>query len=194
VVGVSVFDAECDGADYNVIAGVAPSLKIIAAHPNDVGEVLVTVAEKLAVSAAFVGAVIEHHAQKTAGFGRIEEDLNAVLGGEVEHVIDTGEIGFIGFGEIVGTSAGDICGERFDIVDGARIGAAAGVSRAEEVDPHCVESQSRAVSEESCSFGYGEVDDECLGRIADYEKWDIALIDEVAVVGAFFDGIGGRGW
>ena len=73
VVGVSVFDAEGNGADDDVVASVAPTLKIVAAHPDDVREILVAIAEELTVSAAFVSAVVEHDAEETAGFGGIEE-------------------------------------------------------------------------------------------------------------------------
>src|SRR5580765_3950445 len=110
VVCVFVPDAEGDGTDHEIVVGVAPILKIVAAHPDDVGEVFVALAQKLSVRATFVRAIVEHHAKKTAGFGWIEEHLDTVLRGKVKHMIDASKVSFGGFGEIVGTRAGKIGG------------------------------------------------------------------------------------
>ena len=109
----------------------------------------------------------------------------------MEDVVDTSKIGFVGFRQIVGTGAGNVGTERLDIVNRAGIGATACVSRAEEINPHRIEAERSAVGEKGGRFSFGEVDDECLRRIADHQKRNIVLVDKVAVVSAFFDGIGG---
>ena len=53
VVGIGILNAQGHRLHQRVIAWVTPALEVVAAHPDDVGEVLVARAEPLAVGTGF---------------------------------------------------------------------------------------------------------------------------------------------
>ena len=150
VVGVGILDAERNGRDDRVHARVAPVLEIIATHPDEVGEILVAVAEVLSESAATVCAVVEHGRRPPAGFNRIQKHHQAVLGRQGKHLVAAGEIGFVRFGQIVMRqigAAGNVAGEGSDAVVGGPGGVACGIGRANQIDPEAVKGPELPVGE-----------------------------------------------
>ena len=73
MVRVGLPNAFGDGQNRSVILGIAPLLKIVAAHPKKVGKPRVTLTEITAERAAFLRAVRHEDFEVVDGLGGIED-------------------------------------------------------------------------------------------------------------------------
>jgi hypothetical protein len=132
-------------------------------EPDDVGEVAVALAHEPAEGAGLLDAVSLQDGEPAAGFGGVEKDEQAVIGGTLQDVIRAREVRGVGGVEVGDGGAADEAEEGRDAVDRGAVGAAAGVAHAEQVDEHGVEAVAFAVGEEEIGLGGEEVADHGLG-------------------------------
>jgi len=179
VVGIDAFDAVGDGLDEGAVAGVVPGLEVVAMEPDQVGGILVAVAEEDAVVVGFGGAVSLEDTQPVDGLDGGEEDGEVVVGGQGEDVVEAGEVGGVGSGEVIGG------GEGRDAIVGGTISAARGIGLAAQgMDPDGVEAGGLAIGEEGLGVGFGESAEHGLGGVAADEERGIILVDQIALVAA----------
>ena len=184
VVLISLLDPQRDGSHGYVLRGIRPIAIIVAAHPDDVGKILVALAQIPAVRAAILGAVVEHGRTPAAGLDRVEKHHDPVLVRQVDHLVATGEVGFVGLGQVVVRQvigpAGKITRERQDSIVRAAVRVAAGVARADHVDPGRVERVGLAISKVHVRIVRREIDHERLRCVAGNQERQIVEADQIA--------------
>ena len=174
-------DPPCDGLHQSVIRSSVPRLKVIAVHPDDIGEILIAPSQVLSVCERPFNAVGSQHTQPTAGLDGIQKDNNAILGRNVNHSVRALEIVGVRCREITATGkGGDAIKSRGFFI--APIGVIT-----EKIDPECVDAVTPSVDHICCGFPWRQIGDQGLRSVADYQKRHIILIDEVAVVGTRFE-------
>jgi hypothetical protein len=134
VAPVGLADSLRDRLHDRVVRLVLPALEVVAAHPDDVVEVSVAVAQVAAVVVRRGDAVGEQDAEEAPGLGRIEHDHDAVPRRDLQHVIDAGEVAGVRSRQVHGRR------ERDDPVERAPVGPPARVRAAEQIDPGRVEA------------------------------------------------------
>ena len=167
-------DSLRDREDEAVRLGVAPLLKVVSAHPDDVRELRVALPEVAAVGVGLRGAVGLKCLEPAAGLDRIEEHHHPVLAREPNHGVDPCEVARVRRREIVRLQ------ERLDVVVRASVGSSGRVLVAEEVDPERVEAERLPVGDVGLRVLQREVHDHRLRRITDDQERPPALVDQVA--------------
>jgi len=153
-------------------------------HPDDIGKILVAISKVLSENKRFVDAIGSQRPQPTDCFDRIQNDDHFICSGEVNYAVRTLEIGRIWRRKIISS------GERRDPVKRSSICVASGAIIAQEIDPQRIDAVASAILHEKRRFHWRHVADQGLRRIANHQKRNIVLIDEIAVVVARFERIG----
>jgi hypothetical protein len=168
---IFVVDAGRNGAHHRVIGRIAPILKIIPAHPEQIIDLRVARPEILAILARLIDAVRNQDLQPAPGLRWVQEDEEAVVRGQREHPVDPGEVRLVRCGQIAGGREGD------DAVVRAPVRPAPRIGRAQEIDPDRIKAAGRPIGEELGSLRLREVDNQGLGRVANHQVRDGVLID-----------------
>ena len=92
---VEVSDSLGHRLDHRIFSRIIPIGVVVAAHPDDIAEVLIAIAEVLAVGPALGDAVVHEGRHPATGFNRIEHDVQAVLRREIEYRVHPGEVDFV---------------------------------------------------------------------------------------------------
>src|SRR3954470_23875301 len=78
-----------------VISGVSPRLKVIAMHPNDIGEGFVARSKILSVCEGLADSILPQHGEPAACFNGIKKNRHAMCSCHVDHVISASEVSFV---------------------------------------------------------------------------------------------------
>ena len=188
---VALSDTGREGPDEQIVAGVG--IVIVAMHPEDVVVAGIALTEEAAVVEGRRDTVIAQDVEPAPGFGGVEDYEKAVLGGELEDAVDAREIVLVRCGKVVigRRAVGEQSRERGNTVEGHAIVAAAGIRGTEEIDPDRVEAVCATIAQKELRFGFAQIADHRLRRVASDEKRDAVLVDEVAAGGTDFHRIRG---
>ena len=154
--GVGGADPTRDGEHERIIVGVFPRLEIVSVEPDDVRKVPIVTAEEGAVRACFCNAVLSQHVQPASGLDRVEQDHHSRVLRESDQGVRVGEVRRVRRRDVA------FCQERRDPATGASVARTAGVRRAEQVHPECIESGCFSVGDVGLGVARVEIADQCL--------------------------------
>ena len=172
----------CHRLNHGIAAGVARErVEVVPAHPQDVVEASIPVAEIATVGIRAVHAVGFQDAEEAPRLGRIEDHQETVPACEADHVVHAREVGLVRGRQV------EVIREGHDPVVGAAVRAPTGVSPAEQIDPDRVEAVLRAIGEEGVGLRFRQIDHQRLWRVARDQERSLALVDQIAAGRAHLD-------
>ena len=131
---VAVLDATSDGGHNRVISRIGPCLKVIARNPNDIREVLISLAKVPPIASATICAVRECYTGPITRLERVQQQLDTVRGGHPNDRIHVPEIRLVRRCQIINVSGEFVCKRKYAIQQAA-IGSPIDVRRAKQLDP-----------------------------------------------------------
>ena len=199
MVGVHALDAVGDREDNSVILLGSPVLKIVPKIPNDVGRVLVTVAEELPVLRTLRESVGKRSLSPSALIKWGKQALQSICRRRLDDEIDMRPVRPVRRGQIIVAAARERRCERvitiyvLPVIGITLVAIAEGVTVTEQFYPERIESSVPSISQISRSICVIQVCQNRVGRIADDQKRNIIAVHHVAAVGAWLQRIGRRG-